>query len=224
MKARRIAAVAAVVLGLSGLTGIASAGASVPPPTLTSSAPLYTIGATGYNYALSGPIHYAPHMLANCVGFPSASVKGLSLTVPGIGTVYLPADSCFVSDFTLAAEGHSSIAGANLLNGRIRVGAVQSDCVAKDDGVTTVGSTVASINGAPIGNVPGSLVIPGVASVYTNLNTETYDPESGVTTMQSIGVLIIVPAHTVFVLGKPVTVAAQTITLGECSVSGYLLT
>ena len=98
--------------------------------------------------------------------------------------------------------------------------AVHSRCEADQFGNTTVGSTVATINGHPIGNVPGALSIPGVATVYFNVNSDTTDPVSGVTTMQSIGVLVVIPGHSYSLLGRTYTTPTQTITLSECSITG----
>ena len=219
MRIRLAAAVVAAACSAVGLIGTGTANAA--SPTLTSDAPLYTIASDAYNIAAAGPIHYAPHLHADCVGFPSASLKSFSLSIPGIGTVSLPASYCDVSGDTYAAHGYQAIAGANLLGGRIVVGALTSSCVADDSGVTTVGSSVATLNGHAIGSNPGVLSIPGVATVYFNRNTETVD-DAGVTTMRSVALEVDVPAKTVTLLGKTyVLTAAQTITLGECSVSGY---
>ena len=225
MKARRIFALAAVALGMTTVVAASPAGASAPS-TLTGNVHVFTVDATAYNYAATGPIHYAPHLFANCVGYPTASSKGLALNVPGIGTVYVPSAACGVSNVNQTAYGLQSITGASLLGGRITLGAVNSTCLSDAAGNVTVGSSVASINGHPIGSTPGSLVIPGVASIYYNLNTQSpanvanfFDPVS----LQSIAVLIVVPAHTVYVLGRPVTTPAQTITIGEFSISGNSL-
>lgn len=219
MRIRRAVAVLAAACGAVALFGTGTANAA---PTLSSSAPLYTINADAYNISASGPIHYAPHLWANCLGFPSYSNKTFSLSIPGIGTVALPASACGVSDQDDSAFGFQSATGASLLGGKIVLGAVTSACYTDAAGNTTVGSTVAFLNGKAIGNTPLTISLPGIATVYLNKNSETYDPESGLTTLRSIAVQVVVPAKTATLLGHTYVISqAQTITLGECSISGY---
>lgn len=219
MRIRLAAAVIAAACGAVALIGTGTAQAA--SPTLSSDVPLFTTASDAYNIAATGPIHYAPHLHANCVGFPSASLKSFTLSIPGIGSVSLPASYCDVSAADLSAHGYQAVAGANLLGGRIVVGAVTSSCVADAAGNTTVGSSVATVNGHAIGSNPGVLSIPGVATVYFNRNTETVD-DSGLITMRSVALEVDVPAQTTTLLGRTYVISpAQTITLGECSISGY---
>jgi hypothetical protein len=221
MKARRLIAVAAVALGATALVSASPAGATAAPPTISDS--LVTYYADAYNIAATGPIHYAPHLHSVCNVGTSVN-KTFSLSVPGIGSVSLPVSSCYVApDDDFSANGSADVAGATLLGGRLAIGAVHSRCNADYFGNTTVGSTVVSINGRPIGNTPGALTIPGLATVYFNVNSSKTDPETRLTTLSTIGVLVVVPGHTYSLLGRTYTTPTQTITLSECSISGYEL-
>jgi len=219
MKARRLIAVAAVALGATALVSAAPVGATTAPPTISDN--LITTGADAYNIAATGPIHYAPHLHSVCTVGQSVN-KTFSLSVPGIGSVSLPVSSCFVNPGDdLSAGGAADVTGASLLGGRLRIGAVHSRCSSDYYGATTVGSTVVSINGAAIGNTPGALTIPGLATVYFNVNSSNYNPDTGLTTLSTIGVLVVIPGHTYSLLGRTYTTPTQTITLSECSITGY---
>lgn len=221
MKARRLIAAAAVALGATALVSAAPVGASTAPPTISDN--LVTYYSDAYNIAATGPIHYAPHLHSVCSVGTSVN-KTFSLSVPGIGSVSLPVSSCYVAPgLDYSAQGAADVAGAVLLGGRLSIGAVHSRCNSDYYGATTVGSTVASINGRAIGNTPGALTIPGLATVYFNVNSSTFDPESNMTTLRSIGVLVVVPGHTYSLLGRTYTTPTQTITLSECSITGYEL-
>lgn len=231
MKMRRLIALVAVSVATLGLaSGVATSAASTPP-VLGSPVPFSSIaGASAFTYSLSGALNQKPSLPVNCVAGATGTgqAKGTTITIPGIGIIYTPTDSCYTSVANKAEGSGAGFAGANLLGGLISVGAADSVCFTDNQGDPGVGSSITTIsinNGAPqaVGNSPLAIVIPGVASVFTNLNSEVTNPITGVTTFTSIGVEVQVLPHTTYLLGIiPITTAAQTIILGECSISGTL--
>jgi hypothetical protein len=92
----------------------------------------------------------------------------------------------------------SSVASVTLLGGKLLVTGIQSECSAAPSGITG-SSSVATLNGQPIGSQPVSISVAGVAQVFLNETTTNAD---GLLVQNAIRI----------VLG-----AGQQIILGSCS-------
>lgn len=117
--------------------------------------------------AASGPVTIAKTPLATCPPNETKTVASVNLGIASTGALNA---SCTLDPATGRTDAAASVDHASLLGGLITIGAVQSHCVADAGGITG-SSTVATINGRPIGSGSGSLGIPGVAQVFYNETT-----------------------------------------------------
>lgn len=117
--------------------------------------------------AATGPVTIAKTPLATCPPNESKTIASVNLGIVSTGALNA---NCTLDPATGRTDAAASVDHASLLGGLITIGAVQSQCVADANGITGT-STVATINGRPIGSGSGSLGIPGVAQVFYNETT-----------------------------------------------------
>jgi trimeric autotransporter adhesin len=79
--------------------------------------------------------------------------------------------SCTMDPNTGNTLAQSSVDGATLLGGAIRLSVVTSTCHSTANGVTRSSNVVGTINGVPITAGPATIGIPGVAVVHLNEST-----------------------------------------------------
>lgn len=125
----------------------------------------------------------------------------------GVGSINALNASCTLDPAVGRTIATSSVADASLLGGLVRISTIQSRCGASADGIVR-SSSVATINGIPIGSGSGSIGIPGVAQVFFN---ETTTNASGQFVQNAIRVVV----PPVIVLGI-VVVPGQEIILAGC--------
>jgi hypothetical protein len=104
-----------------------------------------------------------------CPANSAQTMVGVNLA-PLVTTGVLNA-SCNVDPNTGTTVAQSSVDGATLLGGAIRLTAVTSTCTSTAGGVTRSSNVVGTINGQPITAGPATIGIPGVATVHLNEST-----------------------------------------------------
>jgi hypothetical protein len=223
MKFKPVIALAAVALGVSALVGIPSANAT--PAVFTSTLPVTPITAQAYNLiAVGALVNIPPVDPANCGAGQNVDITAPSVSVPKLATVYALASTCLLpaQGVNLNTQATASAAKVSLLNGAIVLTGVRTQCFTNPAGFITAESTVATINGAKVSVGSLNITIPGIATIALDQNSQNpVAPVAGQnTTVRSVGALIQVLPHTVNVLGKPVNIPAQTISVDTCSITG----
>ena len=175
----------------------------------------FASGSAAFNLSASGNLlNISPTKVVVCDGESSSNSANLAtLNAGAIGTVKALNDNCSVSysEDGDSATSSQTIASASLLGGRIKLTGIDSQCSA-GNGVASVGSVVATINGQrPTSGSGQVLNIPGLATVVINENHEV-----GGTMWTDAVHISVLP---VYVHGHQVT-PAQDIVVGSCSVSG----
>lgn len=223
MKFKPAIAMVAVAVGVSALVGIPSANAA--PAAFTSTVPITPITAQAYNLiAVGALVNIPPVDPANCANGQNVDVTAPQISIPKLATVNALASTCIVPGSGIVAntQATASAAKVSLLNGAIVLTGVRTQCFTNPAGFVTAESTVATINGAKVSVGALNITIPGIATIALDQNSQNpAAPVSGQnTTVRSVGALIQVLPHTVNVLGKPVNIPAQTISVDTCSITG----
>jgi len=225
MKTKRLIALLAVALGVSALAVMPSANAA--PAVFTSNVAINTFTAQSYNLlAVGGLINIPPTEAANCGPGQALDISAPTISVPNLATVNAVSSTCLVpspEDQNVNTQATASAAKVSLLNGAIVLTGVRSQCFTNPAGIVTAESTVATVNGAKVSLGALKITIPGLATIALNQNSQTpAHPTPGeLTTVRSVGVLIQVLPYTTHILGKAVTVPAQTISVDTCSITGW---
>ena len=208
------AASMAVAGALIGLSGNANASA---PVFLTDPAFGNSVYTEAINVEASGGIlAVAPTMDTVCAGptlpqrpnlaelplSPLADVKGLHT-------------ECNIAPTTDLSEAKAKIASIDLLNGSIKITGVVSKCSITKTGSATCGSTVAQLNGKDVALGPISIVLPGLAAVYFDHNTEVTNPDGSVTMKTRAVEVDLFPV----VVGGVVVRQAEQVFVGEASIT-----
>lgn len=98
---------------------------------------------------------------------PNSDLTTATLTVPALATVQALHAECTLDPSTGHTDASAEISSATLLGGVVRVSDVETDCMARESGLSG-SSRVGTLNGRPIGTAPTTISIPGVATVYLN--------------------------------------------------------
>ena len=222
MKTKRVVALLAVALGVSAVIAMPSADAA--PAVFTSNVAIAPATAQSYNLlAVGALLNVPPTEAANCGNGQNVDVSAPTLSVPGVATANLIASTCLIPSGGNPAQATASAAKVSLLGGKIIITGVRSQCFTSSTGVVTAESTVATINGVKVSLGALNITIPGIATVALDQNSQTPKaPAPGdLTTVRSVGVLVQVLPYTAKILGKSVTIPAQTISVDTCSITGY---
>jgi hypothetical protein len=118
----------------------------------------------------SGLLAIPPTPLVQCP--PGGSVAQVALDIlGGLGAVRGLNASCSTDPTTGTTTLASSVAGVTLLGGKLLITGIQSNCSAGPNGIAG-SSSVATLNGQPIGSLSVSINIPGIAQVFVNETTK----------------------------------------------------
>jgi hypothetical protein len=206
-------ATAGVAAAIVALAGPATADNPKNPTNLIDPGFGYATSAGAFNLAASGTLlNISPTKSAYCNSdHPSDSQTLATLTAGAIGTVKVLTDTCALDGYGDASSAQS-IASANLLGGRLKLGAVRSDCSVAD-GVGSVGSVVATINGQRPNSGSGQVLnLPGLATIVINENHEV----NGAMWTDAVHISVL----PVYLHGHQIT-PAQDIVVGQCFVTGF---
>jgi hypothetical protein len=220
MKHKRLVAVLAVTMAVAG-TFVGSTGTASGVPT----APVYLIDPGFGNSVLSEAINVqasggilivAPTLDTKCVG-PTAPIRQ-DLAVLPLGTlanVKALHGECNIAPHTDLSAAKAKITSIDLLNGAIDITGIVSKCTITKTGEATCGSVVSQLNGKDVALGPISIVLPGLAAIYFDHNTETVDV-TGATTMSTTAVEVdLFPV----VVGGVVVRKAEQIVIGRASIT-----
>ncbi|GIH10512.1 hypothetical protein Rhe02_85790 [Rhizocola hellebori] len=107
----------------------------------------------------------------NVTCLPNAAQTQAAVNLPPLVTTGVLNASCTVDPNNGTTVARSSVDGATLLSGAIRLSVVESTCTSSASGVARSSIVVGTINGAPINAGPATIGIPGVAVVHLNETT-----------------------------------------------------
>lgn len=225
MKTKRAIAVLAIALGVTALGGMPSANAA--SGVFTSNVAINTFTAQSYNLlAVGGLLNIPPVEHANCGPGQALDISAPTISVPKIATINAVSSTCLVpspGDPNVNTQATATAAKVSLLNGAIVLTGVRSQCFTNPAGIVTAESTVATVNGAKVSLGAVKITIPGLATIALDQNSQTpaHPAPGDLTTVRSVGVLVQVLPYTTHILGKAVTVPAQTISIDTCSITGW---
>jgi hypothetical protein len=222
---------AAVTLAVAG-TGNANAvlispGPGNPPyggPTTFSYEPIgFNVQADAYAFSATGLLKINPTIRSTCNANSKDAKYGLAVLLAPLITVSTPNTGCtygtgFKTATTPAAasgvgNNNTKIASVNILNGAIKVNAIDSECGVSPNGTGFAGSTIGYLNGVAIGNGYGRLILPDLLQV--EYNDSEYNPVTGELVNYALKVTV---GKTLVIAGHTYTVGQELI-VGECSVS-----
>jgi hypothetical protein len=239
MKWQRIA-VAIVATGAAvaavAIPQFAANANNITNPTFVTTEPFYGLyGTSATDVAASGLITIAPLTTVQCnphyyghrhihtaslVKIPTSLVS-----ISALDTDCVTTKPTYFNEGEGAATSSATIAAVNLFKGKIVITAVDSVCSTgidtsgEDEGgvpFATVGSTLATVQTTYSNQGTGGIVIPGIAKVLLDVNTSSTNWRTGLTTLTTDAIVIqLLP-------GAFPGVAAQTIVIGSCSITGYL--
>jgi hypothetical protein len=218
MKHKRLLAALAATMAVAG-TVAASTG------TATAAAPVYlndpafgnSVITEAINVEASGGIlTVAPTLDTLCVGVSPAQRPNLAvLSLGSLATVKALHGECNIAPNTDLSEAKAKVASIDLLNGAIKLVGVNSKCSITKTGSATCGSVVALLNGRDVALGPISIVLPGLAAVYFDHNTETTNLDGSVTMMTRAVEIDLFPV----VVNHVVTRQAEQVIVGQASIT-----
>ncbi|MFC7614376.1 NucA/NucB deoxyribonuclease domain-containing protein [Actinokineospora soli] len=115
------------------------------------------VPGSGYGAHVSGLITVPRSPNVHCPPSDTQSTATLSTLV---GTIEALTVACHLDTQQGRTTVNTTVAGASLLGGAVRITDIESSCTAGADGITRA-SRVGTINGVPIGSGRGSLSVPG---------------------------------------------------------------
>lgn len=218
MKHKRLAATIAATAAVAGAL-VASTG------TANASAPVYLtdpyFGNSVYTeainvYATGGILTVAPTLDTVCAGPSDPQRPNLAdLTLGTLADVKALHGECNIAPKTDLSEAKAKVAAINLLNGAIKITGVVAKCSITKTGQATCGSTVAQLNGKDLALGPLSIVLPGLAAVYIDHNTEVTNPDGSVTMTTRAAEVDLFPV----VVGGVVVRQAEQVVIGQASIT-----
>lgn len=218
MKHKRLVATLAATMAVAGAL-VASTG------TANASAPVYLtdpeFGNSVYTeainvYATGGILTVQPTLDTVCAG-PTNPIRVDLAEVPlsPLADVKGVHGECNIAPKTDLSEAKAKVASIDLLNKAIQLTGVVSKCSITKTGAATCGSVVAQLNGKDVALGPISIVLPGLAAVYFDQNTEVTNPDGSVTMKTRAVEVDLFP---VVVAGKIVRQAEQVV-VGQASIT-----
>ncbi|HEV7193372.1 MAG TPA: hypothetical protein VGN35_09215 [Jatrophihabitantaceae bacterium] len=206
------AATIAVTGALVASTGTANA---APAVYLTDATFGNSVVTEAINVQASGGIlTVAPTLDTACVG-PTNPIRQdlVHLPLGSLADVKALHGECNIAPRTDLSEAKAKVASIDLLN--IDITGVVAKCSITKTGSATCGSVVAQLGGKPLALGPLSIVIPGVAAVYIDHNTEFTNGDGSVTMMTRAVEIDVFPV----VSGGVVVRQAEQVLVGQASIT-----
>lgn len=218
MKHKRLAVTITAAAAVAGAFVATSGSANATAPVYLTDP---NFGNSVYTEAINvqasgGILTVAPTLDTVCAGPTPAQRPNLAeLTLGTLADVKALHGECNIAPLTDLSEAKAKIASISLLNGAIKATGINSKCSITRTGAATCGSTVATLNGKDVTIGPLSIVLPGLAAVYFDQNTEVTNPDGSVTMRTRALEVDLFPV----VVAGHVTRQAEQVVVGEASIT-----